>query len=159
VPAAPLPRWLPDSLERIFYFNVISLMLSVLDEVVDGMSMNFAGVGCSLRSGPAACRARRSCCAGCCEAPCWALLSARARPSDPPPARSSSPASRPRPSLACPCPAAATHVPVAARCTAPVPQHNVKLQLTYLDMDPQSASPGQPRQGEVTAVERLLPAT
>jgi hypothetical protein len=72
--------WLPDSLERIFYFNVISLMLSVLDEVVDGMSMNFAG-------------------------------------------------------------------------------HNVKLQLTYLDMDPQSASPGQPRQGEVTAVERLLPAT
>ena len=28
----------------MFYFNVISLMLSVLDEVVEGMSVNFAGV-------------------------------------------------------------------------------------------------------------------
>lgn len=36
--------WLPDSLERIFYLNVITLMLSVLDEMVEGMSVNFAGV-------------------------------------------------------------------------------------------------------------------
>ncbi|EFN51596.1 hypothetical protein CHLNCDRAFT_139978 [Chlorella variabilis] len=35
--------WLPDSLERIFYVNIISLLLSVLDEVVEGMSVNFAG--------------------------------------------------------------------------------------------------------------------
>ncbi|KAL4431398.1 hypothetical protein ABPG75_006654 [Micractinium tetrahymenae] len=35
--------WLPDSLERIFYLNVITLMLSVLDEMVEGMSVNFAG--------------------------------------------------------------------------------------------------------------------
>lgn len=27
--------WLPDSLERILYFNVISLVLSVMDEVVE----------------------------------------------------------------------------------------------------------------------------
>ncbi|KAI7841781.1 hypothetical protein COHA_004646 [Chlorella ohadii] len=35
--------WLPDNIERMLYFNVISLMLSVLDEIVEGMSMNFAG--------------------------------------------------------------------------------------------------------------------
>lgn len=35
--------WLPDSVERIFYLNVITLMLSVLDEMVEGMSVNFAG--------------------------------------------------------------------------------------------------------------------
>ncbi|KAL4422209.1 hypothetical protein ABPG77_006450 [Micractinium sp. CCAP 211/92] len=35
--------WLPDSIERIFYLNVITLMLSVLDEMVEGMSVNFAG--------------------------------------------------------------------------------------------------------------------
>lgn len=42
--SARVLRWLPDSIERVFYFNVISLMLSVLDEVVEGMSVNFAGV-------------------------------------------------------------------------------------------------------------------
>ncbi|KAI8472559.1 MAG: hypothetical protein J3K34DRAFT_205815 [Monoraphidium minutum] len=36
--------WLPDQVERIVYFNVMTLMLQVLDEVVDGMSINFAGV-------------------------------------------------------------------------------------------------------------------
>lgn len=36
--------WLPDELERIIYYNMMTLMLSVLDEVVDGMSINFAGV-------------------------------------------------------------------------------------------------------------------
>lgn len=35
--------WLPDEVERIIYFNMMTLMLSVLDEVVDGMSINFAG--------------------------------------------------------------------------------------------------------------------
>ncbi|PSC74519.1 Myb-related B isoform A [Micractinium conductrix] len=35
--------WLPDSIERMLYLNVMTLMLSVLDEIVDGMSMNFAG--------------------------------------------------------------------------------------------------------------------
>ncbi|WIA11347.1 hypothetical protein OEZ85_011468 [Tetradesmus obliquus] len=35
--------WLPDQLERIIYFNMMTLMLSVLDEVVDGMSISFAG--------------------------------------------------------------------------------------------------------------------
>ena len=51
--------WLPDSLERIFYVNIISLMLSVLDEVVEGMSVNFAGVSC-----------RRCCCCCCDEVTC-----------------------------------------------------------------------------------------
>lgn len=36
--------WLPDEVERIIYFNVMTLMLQVLDEVVEGMSINFAGV-------------------------------------------------------------------------------------------------------------------
>ncbi len=45
-PPARYPTgWLPDSIERIFYLNVITLMLSVLDEMVEGMSVNFAGVG------------------------------------------------------------------------------------------------------------------
>ncbi|GBF94454.1 hypothetical protein Rsub_06988 [Raphidocelis subcapitata] len=35
--------WLPDEVERLIYFNIMTLMLSVLDEVVDGMSINFAG--------------------------------------------------------------------------------------------------------------------
>lgn len=35
--------WIPDSIERIFYFNIISLLLSVMDEMVDGVSMNVAG--------------------------------------------------------------------------------------------------------------------
>lgn len=35
--------WLPDQIERVFYFNMMTLMLSVLDEVVDGMSISLAG--------------------------------------------------------------------------------------------------------------------
>lgn len=35
--------WLPDSIERVLYFNIISLLLSVLDEMVEGMSINVAG--------------------------------------------------------------------------------------------------------------------
>ena len=36
--------WLPDNVERIFYYNIISLLLSVLDEILDGMNLSFAGV-------------------------------------------------------------------------------------------------------------------
>lgn len=35
--------WLPDNIERIFYYNIISLLLSVLDEILDGMNLSFAG--------------------------------------------------------------------------------------------------------------------
>lgn len=31
-------------MERLLYCNVISLMLTILDQVVEGMSMNLAGV-------------------------------------------------------------------------------------------------------------------
>lgn len=55
--------WLPDNIERMLYFNVISLMLSVLDEIVEGMSMNFAGVSARVR--PAAAAAQPSCGPAC----------------------------------------------------------------------------------------------
>mmetsp|Transcript_42810 Transcript_42810/g.137021 ORF Transcript_42810/g.137021 Transcript_42810/m.137021 type:complete len:105 (-) Transcript_42810:150-464(-) len=35
--------WLPDNIERQIYANVMSLMLSVMDDVLKNMSMNFAG--------------------------------------------------------------------------------------------------------------------
>ena len=36
-------KWIPDDIERLLYVNVITLMLQVMDEVVSGMSINFAG--------------------------------------------------------------------------------------------------------------------
>ncbi|KAG1656471.1 hypothetical protein FOA52_005630 [Chlamydomonas sp. UWO 241] len=36
-------RWLPDDIERILYVNVITLMLQVMDEMVSGMAISFAG--------------------------------------------------------------------------------------------------------------------
>jgi hypothetical protein len=35
--------WLPDDVERLFYCNVITLLLAVMDEVVDSMSIKIAG--------------------------------------------------------------------------------------------------------------------
>ena len=36
--------WLPDDIERLIYVNTLTLMLQVLDEIVDGMSIQLAGV-------------------------------------------------------------------------------------------------------------------
>lgn len=67
--------WLPDNIERMLYFNVISLMLSVLDEIVEGMSMNFAGV--SARVLPAVAAGQLSfgpACRWCRTAEVWSCL-------------------------------------------------------------------------------------
>ncbi|KAK3271583.1 hypothetical protein CYMTET_20083 [Cymbomonas tetramitiformis] len=36
-------KWLPDVIEKQIYLNVLSLMLQVMNDVLKGMSMEFAG--------------------------------------------------------------------------------------------------------------------